>query len=99
MRIPETPLVGDAPRSIQAQRPRKRTVTVFATFSLIAVCSLTGAPAATAVTAPTVNLLSCAGNSPGPCGGGGMYIPSASDRPFLACGGACPGFCPCPSLN
>jgi hypothetical protein len=24
-------------------------------------------------------------------------IPSASDRSFHACGGECPGFCPCPS--
>ncbi len=96
MMIPETLPVRGAPRSIQAQPPRKRTVTVFATFVLITVCILTGAPAATAAAAPTVTLPGCAGDSSGPCAGG-MYIRFASDSPALACGGACPGVCPCPS--
>lgn len=99
MRIPETPPVGEAPRSIQEQPSRKRIVTAFATFVLTTVCILACAPAATAVTAPTVNFLSCAGDTPGPCVRGGMYILSASDLPFPACGGKCSGFCPCPSLD
>lgn len=72
MMIPEPLPARGAPRSIQAQPPRERTVTLFATFALIATCILTGAPAATTATAPTVH-------------------------PALACGGACPGLCPCPS--
>lgn len=95
MRIPETSPVGEAPRSIQAQPSRKRIVTVFATFTLAIVCILTGTPAATAL---TVNLPSCAGSTSGLCARG-MYIPSTSDFLALACGGECPGFCPCPSLN
>ncbi len=96
MKIPETPPVGEAPR-IQAQPSRKRTVTLFTTFALTVVCILAGAPAATAASASTVNLLSCADDTPGPCAAGGTHILSASNLPFPACGGECPGFCPCPS--
>lgn len=98
MRIPETCPGGEEPISIQAQPSRKRTVTVFATFVLAIVCILTGTSVATAATAPTINLPSCAGSNSGPCVRG-MYIPFTSDSPALACGGECPGFCPCPSLN
>lgn len=95
MRIPEAPPAGEAPRNIQTQPSRKRIVTLFVTFVLTTVGMLAGAPAATASTAPTVNPPSCAGDTSGP-GDRGMYISSASDSSALACGGECPGFCPCP---
>lgn len=99
MKIPETPPVGETPRSIQEQSLHKRIVTAFATLVLTTVYILAGAPAATAVTAPSVNLLGCAGDTPSPCVRGGMYILSASYLPFPTCGGKCSGFCPCPSLD
>jgi hypothetical protein len=72
----------EAPRRIQVQPSRKCAVTSFATFYLVIGCILAGMPV---TTAPTVNL------------SGGMRIPSASASLILACGGACPGLCPCPS--
>lgn len=96
MRVPEKSPAGKTPRSIQEQPLRKRTVTVLATFVLALACILTGTPAATAATVPAVNLAGCADDTSGPCARE-MYIPSASDSAVLACGGACPGLCPCPS--
>lgn len=72
----------EAPRRIQVQPSRKCAVTAFATFSLVIGCILAGMPV---TTAPTANI------------SGEMRIPSASASLILACGGACPGLCPCPS--
>jgi hypothetical protein len=93
MRIPEKSPTGEEPRSIQVPPLRKRVVTMFATLALAIVCILTGMPAATA---PTVSFPGCAANISGPCAKG-TYIPYASDSSALACGGECPGLCPCPS--
>jgi hypothetical protein len=81
MRILEGPS-RKAPRRIQVQSSRKHTLTAFATWALVIGWILAGMPVATAATA---NLSE------------GMRIPSASASLMLACGGACPGLCPCPS--
>lgn len=82
MRILAKPPEEEAPRSIQASPLRKRIITAFAAFALVIFCVFSGMPAATA---PTANLA------------GWMRIPSASPSLIFACGGACPGLCPCPS--
>jgi hypothetical protein len=82
MRILEDPS-EETSRTMQVPPPSRKCVsTAFATFALVFGCILAGMPVATA---PTANL------------SGGMRIPSASASLILACGGACPGLCPCPS--
>lgn len=73
----------------------KRIVTAFGMLALVIVCFFTGASAATAATVPTANLPGSASDNPGSCARA-THISSASDSSVLACGGECPGFCPCP---
>lgn len=73
MSIPETPPVGEAPRSVHAMSLPKRTVTVVGTFLVATAFALAGAPAAMAAPAamnnqlPSAGQLLCDGKFPGCC--------------------------------
>lgn len=81
MRIPAQSASKEASRITHISPLRKRTMTMLAALALVFGCILTGMSAATA---PTADLP------------GGMRMPSTSESLILACGGACPGICPCP---
>ena len=96
MRIPEASPIGEELRSIQLRPSCERVVTVFARLVLSIVCLLIGMPAATVATKPTPSLPGSAASIFG-LGARGRYTTYASDSSVLACGGVCPGLCPCPS--
>jgi hypothetical protein len=85
-------------RIVQSRLSCERVVTVFARLVLSMVYLLIGVSAATVATEPTVSLPGYAG-SIFALGAKGRYITYALDSPVLACGGVCPGLCPCPSAS
>jgi len=96
MRIPESSPIGQEPRSIQLRPSCERIVTVFARLVPSFVCLLIGVPAAMIATDSTVSPPGHAARifGLGAKGRSGTYV---SDSSVLACGGVCPGVCPCPS--
>lgn len=87
--------VGETPESIQVQSSDKRIMAALAVLVLTIACLLAGTPVAATATAPTVSLSGRASETSSPYARG-MRILSASDSLVLACGGECPGLCPCP---
>jgi hypothetical protein len=95
MRIPEKSPTGKKLTNMQMQSSPKRVAAVFATLALAIVCVFTGMLAAITATAPNVSLPGCADGISSFCTKG-IYISYASDSSSFACGGECPGVCPCP---
>lgn len=83
MRVPMRFLGKCASKSIQASPLCRRTITAVATLALVVGGILASIPTAAA---PTANIFSKR-----------ILMPSASKSVILACGGVCPGICPCPS--